>query len=357
MDGSVSRIVAAISLGTLTLALALVQPTSEAASQVEGNHPMILGVHEQYQAGKDRTTPAETKKRYPLVKMTREFKGGEVVPQNLNPATKNLCQKVWDEGLICNVSFKFSVTEVMNGKWRPYIEQWAATIRDSGRSAQTILTIWHEPENDKVFIGQPERFVAYFNQVHDWVKAIDPTILTCHAALGYRYRDRGEITSAEALKWVTKADINSIDLYSGRSFPLEMTLGTSTAFTRWLSTRPAGGSWAVSERGWIAGADKSAERVASINAEFDWLMALPDDALPHFYIVWSTEGTEGDPLIPLDAAGRDAVNEGFARINARLNPEPEPTPTPEPSTTIECPLCHGEGQVPSGCTYTVVKVS
>lgn len=356
MPGLAKRITAGVSVGVLAITLALIQPIDKAESVVEGHHPMILGVHEQYQAGKDRTTPAETQKRFPLVEMTREFKGGVIVPQNLNPSTKNLCQKVWDQGLICNVSFKFSVAEVLNGQWKPFIDQWASTIKSQGRSAQTILTIWHEPENDKDFENSPERFVEYFNQVHDWVKAIDPDIKTCHAALGYRYRDNGQISSEEALKWVTKADINSIDIYSGRSFPLEMTLGTSTAFTRWLSTRPAGGSWAVSERGWIADEAHSAERVAAINAEFDWLMNLPDDALPAFYIVWNTEGTEGDPLIPLDAAGRDAVNDGFKRINEKLNPEPTTQPTPEPSATIECPLCNGAGSVPSGCTYTVVKV-
>lgn len=347
-----ARIGAAIGLGVLMGTLAVVQPDTLPVAEAEGNHPMYLGVHEQYQAGKDRTTPDETKKRYPLVQLTREFKGGVIEPQNLNPSTKNLCQKVWDAGLICNVSFKFSVAEVLNGKWQPFIEQWAATIRDSGRSAQTILTIWHEPENDKHF-NSPEQFVLYFNQVHDWVKAVDPSILTCHAALGYRYRDNGEIDSVEATKWVTKADINSIDIYSGRSFPLDMTLKTSTGFSRWLGSRPGGSKWAVSERGWIAGSDKSAERVASINAEFDWLTSLDLDALPYFYIVWSTEGTEADPLIPLDEAGREAVNEGFARINAKLNPQPTTEPKPTPSVgCVQCPTCNGVGTIPSSWSVT-----
>lgn len=352
MDGLAKRLAAGVSLGALAMVLTLIQPTNKAASEVEGNRPMRFGVHEQYQAGNDRTTPAETKQRYPLVEMTREFKGGVIEPQNLNPATKNLCQKVWDQGLICNVSFKFSVAEVLNGKWQPFIEQWAATTRDTGRSAQTILTVWHEPENDKHF-RNAEQFVTYFNQVHDWVKAVDPSIMTCHAALGYRYRDNGEISNQEALQWVTKADINSIDIYSGRSFPLSMTLPESTGFKRWFTTRPGGSQWAVSERGWIAGADKSAERVASINAEFDWLASLEPEAMPAFYIVWTTEGTEGDPLIPLDDAGRAAVNEGFARIHAKLNPQPTSEPeTPAPCESVQCPTCNGVGTIPSSWTVT-----
>ena len=333
---------------------------------------MRFGVHEQYQDGPNRTTPNESKQRYPLLMVTREFKGGVIKPQNLIPSLNNLCKATWDAGLTCNVSFKFSRAEVLDGKWRVYIDQAVNWLRDNERTAQTIVTIWHEPEDDASDSFRDGRakefesgidFVEYFDTVHNWIKEIDPNLLTSHAALGYGYRPAVGGTNdksawvADPANWVTKADIHAVDLYSGRSFPLDVTLGSSTAFKRWLDSRPGNSAWGVSERGWITGKyGQSAERVASINAEFDWLMTLPLSALPEFYIVWNTEGTENDPQIILDDYAIAAVNEGFSRLDQKIKlgsaPPVEPTPEPVPSASTKvCPTCNGNGEIPS--SYTV----
>ncbi len=330
---------------------------------------MLLGVHEQYQAGPNRTTPVESLGRYPQMAATREFKGGEIVPQNLIPSLKNLCQATWDAGLVCTVSFKFSKADVFNGKWQPFIEQAVSWMRDNGYSQRTILVPWHEPEDDatdsfrnkrKTFDSGAE-FVAYFNQIHQWVKQIDRNLYTSHAALGYAYRDKrggpNDNTAwvEDASDWVTNADIHSIDIYSGRSFPLNHTLGTSPAFKRWKTYVAGSMPWGVSERGWITGKyGGHAERVESIRAEFDYLTRLPREELPYFYLVWNTEGTENDPKIILDESGIEAVNEGFARLYeyATTPVDPEPTPDPNPSGEVDCPTCNGNGKVPASWEVT-----
>lgn len=229
-------------------------------------------------------------------------------------------------------SFKPLASDVANGAWKPFVTKLAQYIRDNKLQSRVVIVIWHEPEND---FKTPALFVSLFDQVHDWLTAVDPTIRTCHAALGYYYRN---VTPATAAQWVTKATVNAVDIYSGNSFPLGMTLGDSTAFQTWYGSRPHGRPWAVAERGWVADPAHSADRVASINAEAAWLSSLPAAGRPMFYIVWDTIGTEKNSGLQLDSAAVDAVNVLFARLARPV-----------------CPLCHGSGSVDAG-TYTVVTV-
>jgi len=246
---------------------------------------------------------------------------------------------MWVSGRTAVWSFKPSPPDVANGAWKPFVQALGKYIVENGVQDRTVIVIWHEAEN---YFKTAEQFVFMFNTVHDWLMSVDPSIVTSHAALAYAYRDRGTITDKTAKQWVTRATIHSIDIYSGRSFPLEMTLGTSTGFKRWKASRPAGAPWGVSERGWIATAARSAERVASIEAEADWLAALPVEDQPAFYCVWNTEGVENDPTIILDQPAKDAVNRMFARLNA-LRP------------TIVCPLCTGAGRVVPGTYPPLIK--
>lgn len=287
---------------------------------------MLLGVHE------PADHLARTAVRFPLAEVTREFVNSPIKAQSLVPKLINTCvnrqgpsvrRLVW--------SFKPDVADVNSGAWKPYIEELAYYIRDNHLESSVIICIWHEPENDvPKYFKTPEKFVRLFDTVHDWLKNIGPDIQTTHAALGYQY---SRMTDPVARRWVTKADIHSIDIYSGRSFPLDMTLGTSEAFKRWKDSRPAGSSWGVSERGWIADAAHSAERAASIQQEAAYLAGLPVADRPVFYIVWNTPGTENDPQLVLDAAAEDAVNSLFGALSRTL------------LARMACPLCSGSGNV------------
>jgi hypothetical protein len=294
-----------------------------------------VGVHEQYQ-GATATTFARTASRFPRAEVTREFESGVLEPQDLIRRIEARCRPVWAAGKTAVWSFKPDPAAVDSGRWRPYIEALAQHIKDQGLQAQTVIVIWHEPENDvPKFFNRAADFVRLFNTVHDWLKAIDPTILTSHAALAYAYRNW---TIGQAKGWVTKCDIHSVDIYSGRSFPLSTTIGNSKAFRTWKASRPANAAWGISERGWIATDARSEERVASINAESDYLASLAPADRPDFFIVWNTEGTENDPTIILDDAGVGAVNALFARM-----------------TEVVCPLCDGKGSIPSDKRFTLTE--
>lgn len=331
---------------------------------------MLLGVHEQYQSD-SATTPEATKTRYPLTSITREFKGGVLKPQNLLPSMKNLCEKVWAAGLVVNVSFKLSPAEVFNGQWRPFIDQLGHYIVDQGRLGQTIVTLWHEPEDDTrdsfpngvksgkvISFKTGEEFVRYFNTVHGWLKEVNPNIVTSHAALGYGYRPAvGGPNDKSAWvgnpeQWVTHADVHAIDIYSGRSFPLDMHLGVSEAFKRWKDSRPLASRWGVSERGWTAPVAFHTQRALSITAEFAWLKSLPVEERPAFYIAWLTEGVENDPHLRPDTLMTQAINDGFALALGPDLPPVEPTKPTTPETR-ECPLCHGTGTVPASANIII----
>lgn len=323
---------------------------------------MFIGVHEQYQ-GSDATTPEQTKLRYPRVQITREFKGGVIKPQNLVKSALHLCKPVWDAGIIANVSFKLSKPEVFDGSWRIYVEELCRFLVDNMLTGRTILTFWHEPEDDAdssfpngkksgkvTHFKDGAEFVRYFNTLNDWCKGVSSNIVTSHAALGYGYRpsvggpnDKSAWVSDPAA-WVTSADIHAIDIYSGRSFSLTDILPNMSAFKRWRDAHP--GAWGVAERGWTTNPMNSALRADAITQELVWLAETPDQ--PTFYIVWLTEGTENDQGLKPDAGMTAALNHGFDIINA---PAPEPEPDPQP-TDQECPLCHGKGRVPVG-TYTI----
>lgn len=297
---------------------------------------MRVGVHEQYQ-GPSAVLPTTTRTRFPLAQATREFVPGVIKPQDLVARLVKNCQKVWDAGLIAVWSFKPSPAEVARGAWKPYILALAKYIKANKLQDKVVVVIWHEPENDLgAWFKDAAAFVTLFNTIHDLIMSVDPTIKTCHSALGYRYADKIDITDAVAKKWVTKATINAIDLYSGQSFPLAMTLGDSTAFKRWKASRPAGAVWAVTERGWIATAKDSAARAAAIAKEADYLAALPAADKPAYYLVWNTEGTEDNANIILDDAGVAAVNAMFTKINCV---------PPAPPKRVICPQCKGKGTI------------
>lgn len=313
---------------------------------------MKIGIHENYQ-GKTATTLARTASRFPLMGVTREFEANALPAQDLVKRMVARCQPAWDAGKTAVWSFKPRLQDVVSGAWQPYILTLGQYIKDKGLQDRVVVVIWHEPEND---FTDPAEFVTLFNIVHDLLMRVDPTIVTSHAALGYYYRN---ISVEAARRWTTKATIDSIDLYSGRSFPIQMTLGTSTAFQTWKQSRPAGRPWGVSERGWIANADMSSLRVQSIWAETDWLMSLPAADRPAFYCVWNTVGTENDPLIVLDKAGESAVNYMFQKLSTLAGTTPaKPVgtpPAPGPAASSQCPMCKGSGTADPG-TWLIAKV-
>lgn len=299
-----------------------------------------LGVHEQYH-GKNAVVPTTTYDRFPKQAVAREFTPNELAPQNLVPKFRSACKASLDASMVCVWSFKPRAEDVLTGAFTPYLQQLASEIGNK----EVIVVPWHEPENN--FRENPKLFVDMFNTTRNIMRSQNPNVLFAHAALGYAYRDRGEVKNP--LDWRTEADINTIDIYSGRSFKLATILPELTGFRNWYNKLVTTTSkpWGVTERGWMA--DTSTEfatRATTIQREAKWI--VEQDVKPSIYIVWNTEGTESDDTLKLDSLGITAVNNAFD-IMSRSD-------TPPPVDTVECPLCHGTGKIPAGQTVTVTTI-
>lgn len=314
---------------------------------------MLLGVHE-------AAHPDVTGRTFVGHEATREFMAGVVSPRSLIEHIKRDLAATWMAGQTGFWSFKPNPDDVASGAWRGPVQDlamWAANNPDK----PFVLVIWHEPEND---FDTPEAFVDLFNDVHDWVKAINPDLLTCHAALTYRYVDKF-ITEKDAPRWKTKADLNCADTYSGRTYPLDKILPDLPNFMRWFK-HVAGKRWGLTERGWTItprkqdpeGIDRSAVRADSIQREFAWLAMQPTP--PEVYLVWATVGTEKDQGLLLDARAKAAVAAGFLLLAKAQDGKPPTAATPvvfpaagtvtgpdkAPAALVAsgrftCPNCHG----------------
>jgi hypothetical protein len=268
---------------------------------------LLLGVHES-----DRSV-AERAAEFPGHGATRIFHPGVRDPEDLVACIERECGETWAAAQTAIWSFKPRPARVADGSWRPPVEDLARHLRAHRHTKPTIIVVWHEPEND---IGNafaaPEDFVHMFNTVHIWMRRIYRQAPTCHAALGYAYRDGG-MDDHTARRWRTRARIKALDAYSGRSFPLATTLPDLSGYRRWRRIIVADNPrWAITERGWTCPAEHSATRAATIEREFAWLAA--EQVPPQVYLIWASAGREADPGLRLDAPARRAVAAGFAHL-------------------------------------------
>lgn len=285
---------------------------------------MLVGVHE------DRD-PAQTKEDYPRVKLVRRFIPGVLKPQTLIKKMFNLGQPVWAINAILVLSFKPDLKTVANGQWDAYLGELAAWIK-----ANTDKPVWlvfhHEPENDMT----ASQFVAMFNRCHSVVKEVHPQIVTIHSAMAYQYRSKGKAGHAGA--WLTHADINTCDVYSGNTTPLNATLPEHEGFKRWYEVFGQT-TWGITERGFIANpnsAEETKTRADAIRREAAWVSKTSC----MMYIYWNTSGTENNPELVLDPKGEEAVLY-LTELLAGGTPVP-----PKPETrVVTCPTCKGKGEI------------
>ena len=268
----------------------------------------LLGVHQQQ-------IPKSTAQEFAGHRGTRIFVANVIRPTDLVKKLKIQCADTWAAGQVAVWSFKPHPADVKNGKWKKPVEDLARYLKANPK-AKTAIVIWHEPENDlPKWFKKPEDFVSLFNTVHGWIVAIYPDAWTCHAALAYKYGiNKGGITDADAKRWRTKARVNAIDAYSGRTWPLNQILPEHPGYVRWRRHVAPTGAWGVTERGWTCPAKDNKKRAQVMEREFAWLKSLPKEQRPIVYLVWSTSGTENDQGLVLDAQGKTAVKKGFQGV-------------------------------------------
>lgn len=285
---------------------------------------MLLGVHE------DRE-PQFTRERFPRAKLFREFIPGVLKPQSLVDKVRRLGEPVWANGGVLVVSFKPDLKAVASGDWDTHLQGLAGWLRAS--AGPTFVVPWHEPENDM----RGSQFVSMFNHVRRVMKDEYPTLTVIHSAMAYQYRLNGKAENTG--EWVTEADLNTCDVYSGKSFPLDQILPEHPGFKRWFAEF-GGKSWGITERGFHASAgsiDDCKKRAAVIRREAEWLARNPSCAM---YIYWNTSGTEDNPDLVLDSRGEDVLEYLVELVGGG-----DPPPPPKPTTKITCPTCKGKGEI------------
>jgi hypothetical protein len=282
---------------------------------------MLVGVHED-------KAPVDTKDTYPRGKVFREFIPGVLKPQSLIEKVQRLGTPVWAIGGILAVSFKPDLKSVMSGDWDTHLQGLAGWLRTVG--GPTYLIPWHEPENDMT----AAQFVSMFNHVYVVMKDEFPQLTLMHAAMAYQYRPNGK--ASNAAQWLTKADVNTCDVYRGKSSPLGQILPEHAGFKQWHAVFGKR-SWGITESGFHAtptSLDECKLRAATIRREADWLATQPSCIM---YIYWNTSGTENNPELVLDAKGKEAV----LYLTELLGGGSPVSPTHE----ITCPACKGTGKI------------
>lgn len=294
---------------------------------------LLFGVHED-------ADPAQTVARVGG-NATRVFTPGIIGARDLVKAATAVCTPSWNAGVTAVWSFKPDPAQVASRAWKPYVTDLGAFLRDRPQN-KTVVVVWHEPENDLDRLGSAAGFVRMFDTVAGWLRAAHPGVTTCHAALGYRYGDGRDITDRVAPTWRTSADLHCIDVYSGRSNPIDTILPELSSYRRWRRYVAQGSRWGVTERGWTIGTigkgGTSVQRSAAMAREAAWLAGLPTAQQPEVYLLWSTGGTENDRGLIFDAGAEQAARTITGHYARRAAAEASPTPAPEGPAAQAAPV-------------------
>lgn len=240
-----------------------------------------VGVH-------DDRPPAQVFAAFPGATVTRPFIGPGVlkVGTDLVARFEVAARPTWDADGTPVVSLKLNPVDVAAGAWDDGLRTLGVWLAGQ---PETVVILWHEPEDDHATPAAARAFVAAFNHAGTLLKQAHPALVVAYCAMGYQWRP-GSRSTAEAAVWRgVVADLYLCDVYSGKSFPASAILPEHAGFARWkkeIVDKTPGRRWGVGERGILAGPT----RAATWDREAVWL-AGTDCAL---YMVWNTPGTEDD---------------------------------------------------------------
>lgn len=304
----------------------------------------LIGVHEKWTSPDFGRTPADVKVRFPGADIGRPFVN-ELTgsPENLRPKALSALQPHLDAQVkVAYLSIKTPRNDTRNGLWdgqyRTLADYLMVDLKNQYPNTEIKFIPWHEPEDDMTGL----QFQGYFNRVRDTMKAAQPNLKVCAAYMTYQWAPNWNNTASIGGKtdvpsdWLVTADEYCVDVYSGRSFPLDQILPEHPGFARWYATLlPAGASYTVTERGFetpntATGATHNTEanyplRNDTIAREFAWLKTQPDGLRCTNYIYWNSSGTEESSHLKLDGTGEDALATAIASMTAPPPPPPAPT--------------------------------
>jgi len=304
-----------------------------------------IGVHEDWTATPPGRTPTQVLARYPKSGLGRPFIAGkQTTVQDLRPKALNALQPYLDARTdVIYLSYKLDPTQTANGSWDAKNQElgtYLATLQTT-YGVKIVVIPWHEPEDD---FSSGSAFVSYYNRVHDKIKLgssaikVKPCFMAYHWAPGSGGSIAGKTNTPSA--WFTNLKMDdgvTIDVYNGRSFPLDQVLTEHPGFARWIQYLPSNVRYNLTERGWETpsstnSTNRSALRASTMRREFDWLLSSNSIALRcDDYMIWSSPGTENAVGLIMDSAAEAEIDR-FLNLNFTSSPPPDPTPpTPNPS--------------------------
>jgi hypothetical protein len=298
-----------------------------------------IGIHEDWTATPPGRTPAQVLARYPKSGIGRCFTGNPITTvQDLRPKVLSTLKPYLDAGTpVIYISIKTDIAKTRNGDFNTKYAEVGGQISGLKAEYDTDIVVipWHEPEDN---FSSGDAYVHYYNKVRDNIKLGGPDVKVkpCFTAYHWAPGAAGSIggkTNDPSL-WFTGLKMDdgaAVDVYSGRSFPLDQILPEHPGFARWVSFLPASVRISITERGWETpsstnSTNRSALRAATEEREFNWLLSSdPTARRIDDYIIWSSPGVEGAQGLIQDAAA-------VAKIDAFLAaavPDPEEQPDPE----------------------------
>lgn len=296
-----------------------------------------FGVHEDPTAG--GRTPAQVKAKYPHAIWGRAFVAGEqATGTDLRPKFDNLIPSYLSAGLKVIVSVKTNVADTRNGLMNARFVELGAHLEATYPTSDVEVIWYHEPEDNM----DGQAFVHAFNKVHDKIQEGGPNVKVGMASMTYQWAMNWNNTASigghtdNPSEWLSyngvplKADFLAADVYSGRSFPLDQTLGAHPGYVRWLdefaeplmALRSEQIPIYLTERGFETPSSTEPTtryqmRVDTIEAEFAYLAAATEPITK--YIFWSSPGTENAPGLVMDPTAEDAI---IAGMDAAASPPP-----------------------------------
>jgi hypothetical protein len=300
--------------------------------------PLAVGVHEKWTAPDNGRMPGDVMLRFPGSSIGRAFVNAYTgSPENLRPGVRNACLPYLQaEVPVVYVSVKTPRQDTRNGLWdgqyRALADHIMVDLKTEYPNTEIRFIPHHEPEDDMTGL----QFQGYFHRVRDAMKGAQPDLKIVYCAMAYQWAPNWNNTASiggrtnNPAEWQVTADEYAVDVYSGRSFPLDQILPEHPGFRRWLdNVVPAGVVYSVTERGFETPSTTNAEerfelRNETIEREFNWLKSTPEGLRCANYIYWNSSGTEQAAGLKLDPSGEDVL---AAQI-ASLNEEP-PGPTEE----------------------------
>lgn len=293
-----------------------------------------IGIHEDWTATPKGRTPAEVKARYPLATIGCVFTGKPLtLVQDLRAKVFNALKPYLAAGVkVLYLRVKTDITQTRSGAWDARYLELAVYIAklQLEYGVEIILIPWHEPEDN---FPNGKTFVEYYNRVFDAVKAgstavkVKPCFMTYHWAPGKTGSIEGKTDNpSDWLNGLKMTDGVTVDVYSGRSFGLQLILPEHPGFARFIFHLPSSIRWSTTERGWEtpSKADKNyrpSVRVTSMHREFVWV--LSDDPIAQRcddYTVWSSPGTENAPGLVIDPMGEREIDSFLEQAHAKVAP-------------------------------------